>query len=123
MKGFFVSLETLERWLAHMERDWHRIDAEWGPSIGGLDACLSEYPEISELRQIIKKINLTRPTVLAVMSGTRWVVTREEFEYYSCKDVIAVCSTQELALAFMRNTPDYGKYAIDYDCNEIPSYE
>lgn len=61
--------------------------------------------------------------VLAVMFGTRWVVTREEVDYYSCKEVVAVCRTQELAFAVMRNRPDYGKYKIEYDCDEIHNYE
>ena len=60
---------------------------------------------------------------LAVMFGTRWVVTREVSEYYSCEQVVAVCRTQELAFSVMRNRPDYGRYKIEYDCHEVDNYE
>ena len=35
-----LALETLETNLEVMKRDWDRIDGEWGPSTGGIEAAI-----------------------------------------------------------------------------------
>lgn len=38
-----------------LEDDWHRIDGEWGPTKGGIEADIAagECPEIAALRAIL----------------------------------------------------------------------
>ena len=61
---------------------------------------------------------------LCVMFGTKWIVTREDNRgFYEVKTNVAVCASQEIALSFMRNQSDYGRYKIHYDCEEHENYE
>ena len=57
MKGAFVPLEALERWLNRMETDWKLIDDEWGRVEGGLDGDIARghEVEIPELRKYVEQ--------------------------------------------------------------------
>jgi len=54
-----VPREMLERWLKEAEQDWHRIDSEWGPTKGGLEADIvnGNAPAIAEMRSLLGKID------------------------------------------------------------------
>jgi len=52
-----VPREMLERWLDEAEADWHKIDSEWGPTEGGLEADIANgrAPAIAEMRAMLGK--------------------------------------------------------------------
>jgi hypothetical protein len=52
-----VPREMLERWLGAAEGDWYKIDSEWGPTEGGLEAAIANgrATEIAEMRALLVK--------------------------------------------------------------------
>jgi hypothetical protein len=51
-----VPIDILESWYKYMASDWYRIDGEWGPSDGGIEAAISsgEYPELASIADYIR---------------------------------------------------------------------
>lgn len=50
-----ITVEFLRTVLDQVENDWSRIDAEWGPTNGGLEAAIArgQEPVIAEMRRLI----------------------------------------------------------------------
>ena len=60
---------------------------------------------------------------LAVLFGSRWIVTREVPRERNGPEMIAICRNEDLAISVIRARPDYNKYGIEYDAIEVDNYE
>ena len=63
---------------------------------------------------------------LAVLFGTRWIVTREIRADRCGPEMIAICRNEDLAISVIRARPDYhryGQFGVEYDCIEVDNFE
>lgn len=60
---------------------------------------------------------------LAVLFGSRWIVTREVPRERNGPEMIAICRNEDLAISVIRARSDHNKYGIEYDCIEVDNYE
>jgi len=59
----------------------------------------------------------------AKLPSTKWVVSVEYDLAPDMNAILAVCSTQELATAFMQRQPDYNSEDVIHHIDEVANYE